>query len=308
MSANAWLGLTWGVGVISVAVLGGAAMLPLLGDTDAPEGTRHQADPYLCYLVVPGHADGGAHLVAYSIVGLLLIGGVRGLAGFVRQIWRTRRVIRQLLHVAQPSDSAWLARLVGAGLAGRVDLIQTPVPLAFCYGFIQPRVCISTGLVALLAPDALAALLWHEYYHLLRGEPLRMALGRAWTAMFFFLPLAQAFYSRYLVAKEIDADRYACAQQGSPAALATALYVLLDWPEGPPDPAVPRATGAGATDALAERVAWLEGQSPPRTLPLRAAAGSGALLAAIMGLQLLFMQEGWAATLWQTTHMTLCGC
>lgn len=308
MKASTWLLAALAVGGGSLILLGGAAFGPLVLDAATAGPAEVQADHHLCCLMLPPHASEGTHLAAYALLGLLLLGAGAGIVTFARQVWRTRRVLRQLLRLSRPLDPPLQTCLTRLHLAGRVDLIQTAIPLAFCYGLLYPRVCISTGMVALLAPDELAALLWHERYHMLQRDPLRIALGRAWAATFFFLPLVQVLYQRYLLVKEIDADAYTCAQQGDQRSLAGALYVLRDLRGPGAGSAFLGVSAAGATDALEARISRLEGQAPLLPLSLRSVTSSGLLLLLIIGGHWGVSQASMAATLWHATHTLLCSC
>ena len=308
MKASTWLLAALAVGGGSLVLLGGAAFVPLVLNSAAASPAAVQADHQLCCLMRLPHAGEGTHLAAYALVGLLLLGAGAGIVTFARQVWRTRRVLRQLLRLSRPLDPPLQTRLARLHLAGRVDLIQTAIPLAFCYGLLYPRVCISTGMVALLAPDELAALLWHERYHMLQRDPLRIALGRAWAVAFFFLPLVQVLYQRYLLVKEIDADAYTCTQQGDQRSLAGALFVLRDLRRPGVGSTALGMVIAGATDGLEARISRLEGQPPLLPLPLRPVISSGLLLLLIIGGHWGVSQAGMAATLWHTTHTLLCSC
>jgi len=162
-------------------------------------------------------------------------------------------------------------------------------------------------MMALLDPEELAAILWHERAHLLRRDPLKILLGRACSAAFFFLPLARALFRQYLLAKEVDADSYACLQQGSREPLTEALCVLLDLPSRPVLPARPTAL-AGLTDELEARVDCLLGEPPRWTLPLGPLMVTGLSLVAVIGLELALTQAAVTTAVWSLSHHTLGGC
>ncbi len=302
MQARGWWRGTLAVGLVSAGSLGGVALVPLLVGVTAMGGTVSLA----CLLQIPP-TDWGAYGVSAAIIALLLGSGVRGGVTLLRQTIRTRRVIRQLLTFARPLDSRLLEGLRGLQLDGRVDLVQTITPLAFCYGFLQPRVCLSTGMIAALDPGQLRSVLWHERYHLLRRDPLRIALGRAWIGAFFFLPVARVLYNRYMLLKEVEADAYACAQQGSPVTLTAALQALLDLQQVRGRSAHLAGT-AGATEELETRVAWLLGEPPPFAFPFGPVLLSAAVLLTIIGLELGLVHAGLADSLEQLHPPIVGGC
>lgn len=299
MRASAWLRLAALVGLLSLSGLLGALLIPVLA-RPPQEADAHNFNPFCLFL--PAQADWAAHTASYLILGLLLVGGGRGLWNLLDQRRRTQQATQRLLTLSQPLDPALSALLAPLDLTAHVDLVASAVPVAFCYGLLRPRICLSTGLLAALPDDALQALLWHERYHLLRRDPVKVALGRAWAAGLFFLPLVGLLYRQYLVAKEVDADRYACSRQGSTGPLAEALVLLLDLQEPP----LPGTAGAG--EALEVRTAHLLGQPLPQRLPLRPVLVSILVVTGLLILTWLLAQLGVADPHWPLQHSLGGGC
>lgn len=308
MAPDSWWRGTLAVGCIGLGSLITAAFAPLLSRAfvDPPPGVSGHLD--LFCLFFPTASDWAAHLASYGILLLLLVGVGSGITCFLRQWAHTRQLPGQLFAVARPVDPGpTLDPLLHAlALRGRVDLVDTAIPLAFCYGLRRPRICLSTGLLAVLEPDELTALLWHEKAHLVRRDPWKVAFGRAWIRGCFFLPLAAVLYQRYLVAKEIAADAFACARLGSVAPLASALAVLLDAVDSPAWN--PPGALAGGLDELALRTDWLLGQPAYVPIPRRPVVVTGLILLMLIGLELLLIQAALADDLWDLSHLALGGC
>src|SRR4051794_37559721 len=76
------------------------------------------------------------------------------------QVRAQRRLVRTL-HRATP-------------LPGHpaVAVIDAPVPMAFCAGWLHPRVYVSTAALRVLSRDELAAVLAHEQHHRALRDPL----------------------------------------------------------------------------------------------------------------------------------------
>lgn len=142
------------------------------------------------------------------------------------QYLATRGLLRSLLasRVSVPPGLRRAATI--AGLEG-VDLVEDQRPFAFCYGFWQPRVCLTTGLVELLDPAELQAVLLHERHHVDSRDPLKILISRAMGVGLFFLPAALDLRDRYLVGKEMAADASAADEVRSELPLASALLKLL---------------------------------------------------------------------------------
>lgn len=168
-------------------------------------------------------------LAAIGITVLLCTGIGRGAFFSARLWWRTRQRLRRLLVRRLDRPPAGLAHAGAAiGFHDMVDVVDDARPLALCYGLRRPRVCISTGLITLLLPTELDAVLLHEHHHRLRYEPLRMLIAETVATTLFFAPLLQELLSRYLMLKEIEADHAAVTAQGTLGPLAGALYKLLN--------------------------------------------------------------------------------
>jgi Zn-dependent protease with chaperone function len=180
-----------------------------------------------CLLVLTGSPEVD-ELVLLGLLGLVPIAALLGIGSVVRQWWATRRLIQThaVLRLACPPPS-----LVGLserlGLTGRVDVIQAAQPYSFCYGWLRPRICLSTGLVRLLSEAEIEAVLLHERYHLRNHDPLKILLARGLGRAFFFLPLVAELGGHYLLAKELAADREVMRVQGHGIALASVLYKLI---------------------------------------------------------------------------------
>jgi Zn-dependent protease with chaperone function len=171
----------------------------------------------------------------------------------------------RLAHVAHESDThRW------------VDAVEATAPFAFVHGWLRPRICVSTGLVARLDDRELAAVLHHENWHRIRRDPARLVVVRTAMAPVAALPLATRCLDRLALVAEIEADRYAVVRTGHPRWVASALLKVTGTPG--------RATAFG--DLAEARVAALLGEPVPAGLPRRQAllvAMVAPLLVAVAG-------------------------
>lgn len=121
-----------------------------------------------------------------------------------------------------PIDDPELEGVARASGVGAVYSIPASQPSAFCVGILRPRVVLTEGLLTRLDAEERAAVIWHESAHARAREPLKCLVGRLAVRTFFWIPLLGALLDRYLLAKELDADRHATAKT-SRSALAGAL-------------------------------------------------------------------------------------
>jgi Zn-dependent protease with chaperone function len=207
------------------------------------------------HLTYPALNVAAGLLLALAFLGAVVLVSVAGAA------WRQARAQRRLLR-----------RLPVAGpLPGHADvwLVEAGAPLAFCAGWLRPRVFVSRAAVERLSGAELRAVLAHEHHHRARRDPLRLAAGRVLCQALFFLPVLRPLHARGDDEAELRADAAAVRAAGGPAPLAAAM---LAFAAGPP----------GTAGIAPERVDSLLGE-PPAWSPPRAAllAGVGTLAALV---------------------------
>lgn len=157
-----------------------------------------------------------------------------GLLALLWQSWRSKRALQRLMRYAQVAPPLpLLAEISDWGIKpSDFVLIESREAVAFCFGFLRPRICLSTGFVALLSKSQLRAAISHEDYHRQNFDPLRILLLEALSKALFFLPIVQEYVKLYTIHLELAADRYAVERAGK-AALAGALHRLLNQASSP---------------------------------------------------------------------------
>ncbi|MFN2520783.1 MAG: M56 family metallopeptidase [Candidatus Limnocylindria bacterium] len=234
--------------------------------------------PHASILLTRG-ADDAQDVVALLLLLLALLGIGLGLGALFRQLSATAAFIRALLarKVAVPRDVQDIAR--GLGLSGLVDIVQDARPFSFCYWFLRPRICLSTGLLARLDGDEKRAVLLHERYHLRHRDPLRLVIARYFAAGLYVVPVVDELVSYYTLQKEIAADEEAVRETGEVRPLAAALYKLLPDADGVDLGLLVPVGSLSVTEARIEQL--VNGVPVPLVLsPLSIAVSGGALVAA----------------------------
>jgi hypothetical protein len=216
------------------------------------------------------------HRVALSLLVLVVL-ALASVAACARTLWAYRRE-RRLLD-ALPLQPLTEGPLVAIARAAGVRLDVTPArrPGAFCFGLLRPRVVVTSGLVEGLSADEQAAVVWHEAEHAHAHEPAKCLLARLAASTFFWVPALRDLLDRFLLVKELSADRRAIART-SREALAGALYEVAS---------APSLASVGAGDLASARVERLfepEAPLPPlfrRSHLVGSAAGAAALTLAL---------------------------
>ena len=185
---------------------------------------------------------GRVPFAALVVVGLVLASAV----AFLRTVGayaREQRVLRALpLERVEQGPLADLAQRAGIRW---LYLSPARRPAAFCFGLLRTRVVLTSGLLDRLAEDERVALIWHEARHASSREPLKCLLARLAANTFFWIPALRDLLDRYLLVKELEADRLA-VRRTSRAALAGALCEVV----GEPGP----AAAVGIADYASVRI------------------------------------------------------
>ncbi|HEY1829243.1 MAG TPA: M56 family metallopeptidase [Acidimicrobiales bacterium] len=181
-------------------------------------------------------------------------------------VWKTLRVrARHRLLVN-------LIARVNPGHPGTM-LIEDPRAVAYCVPGIHPRIVVTTGALAALSGEELAAVLDHERGHIHgRHGLVLLPMTRLWD-LFRFIPYATLAPEAMRELLEMAADDHA-ARRHNPAALASAL-LRLATPDTLPA-AVFRASGTGVPARISRLI---ESPRTSRRTAWWAGAGAIALLA-----------------------------
>ncbi|MGH9139340.1 MAG: M56 family metallopeptidase [Acidimicrobiales bacterium] len=243
---------------------------------------------YLAWRVAaegPGVVTSDADLrPAVAFFAVISAGTVLAVRSLLRQHAAPRRLADHVRNRQLPLAPCVEDASERAGLAGRVDVVESPGAWSFVYGLSAPRVVVSAELAASASPEELDAVLAHERYHVRNLDPLKVVLARAFASAFFFLPVLRHLRARYLAGRELAADRRALRTAGR-RPLAAALYRVV---AGPGWPELATAAAIGGEDLLEVRLTQLEtGKEPPLdTLPRLAlvltALGLALLVTALM--------------------------
>jgi len=175
----------------------------------------------------------GRSLLVQILMGLallpLVVGIPIGLHAGICQVLQTYRMLAQLQKLPYtdlPPCVKPLAHVLH--LTDKLDIVRDTQPEAFCYGLINPRICLTTGLVATLTPQEMDAVLRHERHHLQRHDPLRALL---WTMLDSTWWWQEHRGEQAQLQRELAADR-AVITAGGRQPLASALLKFLSYPEG----------------------------------------------------------------------------
>ncbi|MGI8419527.1 MAG: M56 family metallopeptidase [Candidatus Levyibacteriota bacterium] len=136
---------------------------------------------------------------------------------------------KQLLKNSQ-QNTELLTLLKKTYLQNKTFLIHSEKYFAFCLGFRNPKIYISTSLVNSLSHKEIEAVLYHERYHLKNKDTVTMLIASVGESLLPFFPLFSDFLRNFRIEKEINADNEAIKELGSPEPLISALRKFLSIP------------------------------------------------------------------------------
>lgn len=216
-------------GLIAVAALGVACVALGIWDILAVSTATHSPWTWLT-ACCPGlglsiRESGSIWYVA--LIEVAVLGWVAlSACSLLARVARTQRFLRTLLPYEIPLHPELHRLIAELGLQGRTTLIRSSQPLAFCYGYGRPRVCLSTGLVRALSPGQLRAVLTHERHHFANYHPFKTLLLDVLADSLFFFPVVSELRDACVAKLELAADQAALRGVGRKP-LAGALHRLL---------------------------------------------------------------------------------
>ena len=111
----------------------------------------------------------------------------------------------------------------------RVVLFDDQTPRAFCLGVLQPKIYISTSIARIMNTKELEAILLHETHHLSKNHNLFLLVFSFINNLFLFFPFINDMYKKYVMKKEIEADRSALNNLGDSTILISTFKKLLNY-------------------------------------------------------------------------------
>ncbi|MBA2941714.1 M56 family metallopeptidase [Paenibacillus sp. CGMCC 1.16610] len=109
----------------------------------------------------------------------------------------------------------------------QLRIISSKAPTAMTIGFRKPQIILSTGLLDMLDPTELHAVIDHEKCHMKHRDPLAIFLLSIMSKALWYIPIFAWLAKKYPIMIELRADKYAIGQMNQPADLGSALLKLL---------------------------------------------------------------------------------
>lgn len=136
---------------------------------------------------------------------------------------------RSKLQISQILPSKLYKLSLKLNIEKRIVLFDDQKPRAFCLGVLQPKIYISTAIVRIMNIKELEAILLHETYHLSKKHNLFLLVFSFINNLFLFFPFINDIYKKYMMKKEIEADKSALNKLGDSSILVSSFRKLLTF-------------------------------------------------------------------------------
>lgn len=114
-------------------------------------------------------------------------------------------------------------------LSDEVVILREIKPLAFCFGILNPKIYISSGLIELANTKELEIVLRHEKYHLEHRDNLTSLFVTFIESLFPFFPVLKDLVRIYKTDRELLADMAAIKTESDKHFLSSILKKLLRY-------------------------------------------------------------------------------
>lgn len=109
----------------------------------------------------------------------------------------------------------------------QLQIVRYKAPLAMTIGLWRPRILVSMGLMDMLEPNELRAVIEHEKCHVQHRDPAAIFLLALISKSMRYIPIFGWIAHKYPMMIELRADKYAIERMEQAADLGSALLKLL---------------------------------------------------------------------------------
>ncbi len=145
----------------------------------------------------------------------LFIAPIFFLGVFVVTVWKVRQTRKKIA----------LFEFIDNG-SDKIKVFKSDKALAFTFGFLKPKIYLSTTLINDLSKEELDVVLAHENHHLKKRHHLWSLLLSFIKNSLFFLPIVHWIYDRYRANIEFECDKEAARVAGNSFVVANTILKL----------------------------------------------------------------------------------
>lgn len=170
-----------------------------------------------------------SHLIGISVLALILLASSIAVITTSLSVLKTLKKLRTLRN----SKSRKFQKRVNQAIkkvgisSTTVRIVENAKPIAFSLGFFRKTIILSNGLVEEMNNQELEAILLHELAHIKKNHPIKLALGKILSDIFFFIPVMKELALKYHVHIEVQADESVIEIQTTNRFLKSALAKVI---------------------------------------------------------------------------------
>ncbi|OPH53314.1 hypothetical protein BC351_05400 [Paenibacillus ferrarius] len=145
------------------------------------------------------------------------------MAQHARDTWKAKKIVKlsEVSALSQHYQDQFGLR------PNALSMISYQAPIAMTVGLWKPRILLSTGLLDMLEPNELKAVIEHEKCHVRYRDPLAGLLLSTLSKAMWYIPIFAWLAEKYPIMIELRADKYAISQMKQSLDLGSALLKLL---------------------------------------------------------------------------------
>lgn len=136
---------------------------------------------------------------------------------------------RQMLSRSVVKDHKLTDIFRALKLVNKVVILRETKPFAYCFGILNPKIFLTTGLIAMVDRKELEVVLRHEKYHLEHRDNMVLLLATFVESLFPFFPILTDFIRIYKIDRELLADQAAIQGVADKSSLSSLLKKLLQY-------------------------------------------------------------------------------
>lgn len=136
---------------------------------------------------------------------------------------------RQMLSRSIIKDHTLTDIFMALKLENKIVILREDKPFAYCFGMLNPKIFVTTGLIAMTDRKELEIILRHEKYHLEHRDNLVLLLATFIESLFPFFPVLTDIIRIYKTDRELLADQAAIKEETDRHYLSSVLKKLLQY-------------------------------------------------------------------------------
>lgn len=162
------------------------------------------------------------------VFGILIVSALYTVFKFIATVVQVYK-FRKMLSRSIVKDDTLTDTFIALKLVNKIVILHDDKPFAYCFGILNPKIFITTKLIAMTNRKELEIILLHEKYHLEHRDNLVLLLATFIESLFPFFPIFTDLIRIYKTDRELLADHAAIQEKSDKYFLSSVLKKLLQY-------------------------------------------------------------------------------